>query len=34
MNIMKLMTVGVISISLWGCATVPAKHYQFDNSKV
>ena len=29
----KLVVVAAISISLWGCATVPAKNYQFENSR-
>ena len=27
------MVVTFASLTLWGCATVPAKNYQFENSR-
>lgn len=29
----KYMVVTFASLTLWGCATVPAKNYQFENSR-
>ena len=30
----KYMVVTFASLTLWGCATVPAKNYQFENSRI